>query len=87
MEEHWLSVFANRVLRKISGPNRDEMTREWRRLYNEELCYLYSSQNIIHLTKSNRIKWEGHVTRMGGRRVADLCTPDGKRSPRRPRRR
>jgi hypothetical protein len=54
-------VFENRVLRKIFGPKRDEVTREWRKLHIEELNYLYSSPNIVQVTKSRRIRWVGHV--------------------------
>jgi hypothetical protein len=63
-------VFENRVLRRILGPKRDEVTGEWRKLHNEELYYLYSSPNIIRVIKSRRIKRAGHVARMGERRVA-----------------
>jgi hypothetical protein len=51
-EEHRLRVFENRVLRRISGPKRDEVTGEWRRLHNEELNGLYSSPNIVRVIKS-----------------------------------
>jgi hypothetical protein len=54
----------NRVLRKIFGPKRDEVTGEWRRLHNEELYALYSSPNIIRVMKSRRLRWAGHVARM-----------------------
>jgi hypothetical protein len=63
-----LRVFENRVLRRIFGPKRDEVTGEWRRLHNEELCVLYSSPIIIRLIKSRRASWAGHVARMGGSR-------------------
>jgi hypothetical protein len=56
-------VFENRVLRRIFGPKRDEVTGEWRKLHNEELHILYSS-NIIRQTKSRRMRWAGHVARM-----------------------
>jgi hypothetical protein len=61
-------VFENRVLRRIFGPKRDEVTREWRRLHNEELNDLYSSRNIIRVIKSRRMRWAGNVARMGGKR-------------------
>jgi hypothetical protein len=66
-EEHRLRVFENRVLRRIFGPKRDEMTGEWRKLHNEELRDLYSSPIIIRIIKSRRMKWTGHVARMGRR--------------------
>ena len=59
-------VFENRVLRKIFGPKKNNLTEEWRRLHNEELSDLYSSPNIIRVIKSRRMRWEGHVARMGG---------------------
>jgi len=52
-------------LRKIFGPRRDEVTGEWRRLHNEELNDLYSSPNIVRVMKSRRMRWAGHVARMG----------------------
>jgi hypothetical protein len=61
-------VFENRVLRRIFGPKRDEVTGEWRKLHNEELHNLYSSPNIIIHIKSRRIRWAGHVARMGEER-------------------
>jgi hypothetical protein len=69
-EEHRLRVFENRVLRGIFGAKRDEVTGEWRRLLKEELYDLYSSSNIIRVIKSRRIRWTGHVVRVGERRVA-----------------
>jgi hypothetical protein len=63
-------VFENRVLRRIFGPKRDEVTGEWRRLYNEELNDLYSSPNIIRVMKSRRMRWAGHVAHMGEGRGA-----------------
>jgi hypothetical protein len=66
-EEHRLREFENRVLRRIFGPKRDEVTGEWRKLHNEKLHDLYSSQSIIRIIKSRRMRWEGHVARMGSR--------------------
>jgi hypothetical protein len=58
-------VFENRVLRRIFGPKRDEVTGEWRRLHNEELYYMYSLPNIIRVIRSRRMRWAGHVARKG----------------------
>ena len=58
-------VFESRVVRKILGPKRDEVIGEWRRLHNEELYVMYSSQNIIWVMKSRRIRWAGDVARTG----------------------
>jgi hypothetical protein len=63
-------VFENMVLRKIFGPKRDEVTGEWRKLYNEELRGLYSSPGIIRIIKSRRMRRAGHVARMGEKRNA-----------------
>jgi hypothetical protein len=64
-EECRLRVFENRVLRRILRPQEDEVTGEWRRLHNKELHALYSSPSIIRVIKSRRLRWEGHVARMG----------------------
>jgi hypothetical protein len=64
-EEHRLRVFENRVLRRIFGPKRDEVTGDWRRLHNEKRNDLYSSPTIIRVIKSRRLRWAGHVARMG----------------------
>ena len=58
-------MFENRVLRRIFGPKRDEVTGEWRKLHNEELNDLYCSLNTARVIKSRRIRWAGHVARMG----------------------
>ena len=63
-----LRVFENIVLRRIFGTRRDEVMGEWRRMSNEELNDLYSSSNIVRVIKSRRMKWAGHVTRMGEER-------------------
>jgi hypothetical protein len=60
-----LWVFENRVLRRIYGPKVDEVTGEWRKLHSEELHNLYSSPDIIRQIKSRRMRWAGHVARMG----------------------
>jgi len=89
-EERRLPVFENRVLRRAFGPKRDEVTGEWRKLHNEDLRYLYSLPNIVRVVKSRRIRWAGHVARMGdGRGVHRVLVgkPEGKRPLGRPRRR
>ncbi|KAJ4439175.1 hypothetical protein ANN_15134 [Periplaneta americana] len=89
-EEHRLRVFENKVLRKIFGAKRDEVTGEWRKLHNTELHALYSSPDIIRNLKSRRLRWAGHVARMGESRNAYrvlVGTPKGKRPLGRPRRR
>jgi len=62
-----LGYFEKRVLRGIFGPKRDEVTGEWRRLHNEKRDDLYCSPNIVRVIKSRRMRWVGHVARMGGR--------------------
>jgi hypothetical protein len=60
-------ALEDRVLRRILGPRRDEVTGEWRKLHNEELRDLYSSPSIIRIIKCRRVRWAGHVARMGRR--------------------
>ena len=67
-EERKLRVFENMELRIIFGPRRDEVTEEWRRLHNEELNYLSSSARMVRVIKSRRMRWAGHVARMGEER-------------------
>jgi hypothetical protein len=66
-EEHSLRAFENRVLRRIFEPKRDEVTSEWRKLHNEELRDFYSSPSIIRIIKSRRMRWAGHLARLGRR--------------------
>ena len=83
-------MFENRVLRRIFGPRRDEVTGQWIKLHNEELNDLYSSPNIVRVIKSRRMRWAGHVAHMKeGRGVHRVLVgkPEGKRSLGRPRRR
>jgi len=83
-------VFENRVLRRIFGPKRDEVIREWRKLQNEELNDLYCSPNIVRVMKSRRMGWAGHVARMGERKGVYRVLVgkiEGKRPLGRPRRR
>jgi hypothetical protein len=89
-EEHRLRVFENRVLRRIFGPKRDEVTRGWRKLHNEELHNLYSSPSIIRMIKPRRMRWAGLVARMREKRNTYrilVGKPKGKRPLGRPRRR
>jgi hypothetical protein len=88
-EEHRLRVFENRVLRKIFGPKSEE-DGSWRKLHNDELHSLYSSPNIVRVIISRRMRWAGHVARMGeGRGVYRVLVgkPEGKRPLGRPKRR
>jgi PAS domain-containing protein len=66
-EEHRLRVFENRALRRIFGQKREKVIGGWRKLHNEELHNLYGSQRIIRMIKSRRMRWAGHVARMGRR--------------------
>jgi len=89
-DERKLRVFENMVLRRIFGPRREEVTGEWRRLHNEELNDMYCSPNIVRVIKSRRMKWAGHVARMGEERGAYRVLvekPEGRRPLGRPRRR
>jgi hypothetical protein len=75
------------VLGRIFGSKRDEVTGEWRKLHNEELHDLHSSSTIVRIIKSKRMRWAGHVARMGGRSVYRVLVekPEGKRPLGRPR--
>jgi hypothetical protein len=89
-EEHRLRVFENRVLRRIFGPKRDEVTGGWRKLHNEELHILYSSPSIVRVIKARGMRWAWHVARMGEARGAYnilVRMPEGRRPLGRPRRR
>jgi hypothetical protein len=89
-EEHRLRVFENRVLRRIFGPKRDEVTGEWRKLHNKELHDLCSSPSIIRIIMLRKMRWDGHVARMGEKRSAYrllMGKPEGKRPLGRPRHR
>jgi hypothetical protein len=89
-EEHRLRVFENRVLRRIFGPKRDEVTGGWRKLHNEELHGLYSSPSVVRVIKARRMIRAGHVARMGEVRVAYnilVGRPEGRRPLGSPRRR
>jgi hypothetical protein len=88
-EEHELRFFEKRVLRRIYGPKR-EVDGPWRKLHNDELHSLYSSPNIVRVIKSRRLRWAGHLARMGeGRGVYGVSVgkSEGKRPLGRPRRR
>jgi hypothetical protein len=83
-------VFENRVLRRIFGPKKDEVTGGWRKLHNEELHGLYSSHSIVRVIKARRMRWAGHVARMGEVRGAYnilIESTEGRRPLGRPRRR
>jgi len=67
-KERKLRVCENMVLRKIFGPRRDDVTGDWRRLHKEEIKDLYTSPNIVRVIKSRRMRWAGHVSRMGEER-------------------
>jgi len=85
-----LRVFDNMVLRRIFVPRRDKVTGEWRRLQNKELNDFYSSPNIVRVIKSRRMRWAGHVTRMGEERGVYrvlVGKSEGRRPLGRPRRR
>jgi hypothetical protein len=89
-EEHRLRVFENRVLRRMFGLKRDEVTGVWRKLHNEELNGLYSSPSIVKVIKARRMRWAGHVAHMGEVRGAYnilVGRPEGRRPLGRPRRR
>jgi hypothetical protein len=89
-EEHRLRVFENRLLRRIFGPKRDEVTGGWRKLHNEELHGLYSSPGIVRVIKAKRMRWAWHVVPMGEVRVVYnilVGRPEGRRPLGRPRRR
>jgi hypothetical protein len=86
-EEHRLRVFENRMLRRIFGPKRDKVTGGWRKLHNEELHDLYSSPSIVRVIKVRRMRWAGHVARMGEVRGAYnilVGRPEGRRPLGRP---
>jgi len=89
-EECRLRVFENRVFRRVFGPNRDDVTGEWKKLHNEELSDLYSLPSIVRVVKSRRMRWAGHMSLMGEGRVLHRILagkPEGKRPLGRPRRR
>jgi len=89
-EERRLRVSEKRLLRRVFGPKRDEVTGEWRKLHNEELNDVYSLPNILWVLKSRRMRWAGHVALIGedsGVYRVLVGKPEGKRPLERPRRR
>ena len=87
-EERRLRLFEGRVLRRIFGSKRDEVTGKWRKLHSEELNDLYSSPGIVRVIKPRRMRWAGHIARMGERRGVNMILvgkPEGKRPLGRPR--
>jgi hypothetical protein len=83
-------VLENRVLRRIFGPKKDELIGGWRKLHNEKVRNLYCSPSIVRIIKIRRIRWAGHVARMGEKRNAYrilVGKPEGKRPLGKPRRR
>jgi hypothetical protein len=89
-EEHGLRVLENRVLKRIFGPKRDNVTGEWRKLHDGELHDLYSSPNIVRVIESRRMRWTGHVAQIGQERGVYrvlVRKPEGKRQLGRHRRR
>ena len=83
-------MLENRVWRRVFGPKRDEVTGEWGKLSNEELTDLYSLPNIVRVVKSRRMRWAGHVARMGNGRWLHrilVGNPEGNKLLERPRRR
>jgi hypothetical protein len=89
-EEHRLRVFENRVLTRIFGPQRNEVTGGWRKLHNEDLHGLYSSPSIVRVIKARRMRWAAHVARIGEVRGAYnilVGRPEGRRPLGRPRHR
>jgi hypothetical protein len=84
LKPHRLRVSENRVLRRTVEPKRHKVTGKWRRLHNEKFNGLYSSSNTIQVITSRRMRWEGHLARMGKRKAAYrvlVGKPEGKRPP------